>query len=107
MSLGDAAWAGLLAGLSLSAVALAAAPGADPSPAPRGGAVFQRACAACHGEASGSPVRRLPRPFDYDADTVRALVREGRGEMPAFSSGQISDPEIKAVAAYLASDAPR
>ena len=106
MNLADAAWAGLLAGLSLSAVAMAAAPGASP-PGPRGGAVFQRACAACHGEASGSPVVRLPRPFEYDADTVRALVREGRGEMPAFSSGQISDPEIKAVAAYLASGAPR
>jgi mono/diheme cytochrome c family protein len=107
MSLADAAWAGLLAGLSLSAVAMAAAPGAGPPAGPRGGAVFQRACAACHGEASGSPIVRLPRPFEYDADTVHALVREGRGEMPAFSSGQISDPEIKAVAAYLASDSPR
>jgi mono/diheme cytochrome c family protein len=99
----------LVAGLGLSVVAMAAATsqGASMYTGPRGGAVFQRACAACHGEATGNPVVRLPRPFEYDAETVRGIVREGRGEMPAFSSGQLTDPEIDAVAAFLASGAPR
>jgi mono/diheme cytochrome c family protein len=50
---------------------------------------------------------RLPRPFEYDADLVRATVRDGRGEMPAFSAGQVSDAEIDAVADFLRSGAPR
>jgi mono/diheme cytochrome c family protein len=73
----------------------------------RGVAVFQRLCAGCHGEAGGAPVKQLPRPFDYDSEFVRATVREGRGEMPAFSPGQLSDADVDAVADFLRSGAPR
>jgi mono/diheme cytochrome c family protein len=78
----------------------------QPPPA-RGAAVFQRVCAGCHGEARGAPVVRLPQPFEYDAELVRATVRDGRGEMPAFSPAQISDQEIDAVAEFLRSGQPR
>jgi mono/diheme cytochrome c family protein len=64
-------------------------------------------CGGCHGESDGAPVVSLPRPFTYGDDQVRTQVREGRGEMPAFSPGEISDAEIAAVAAFLRSGDPR
>jgi mono/diheme cytochrome c family protein len=100
------AWACVVAGYGLSVLAAISAQATIRDPG-RGEVVFQRLCGGCHGEANGSPVRRLPHPFDYDDDQVRATVREGSGEMPAFSSGQVSDAEIDAVAAFLRSDAPR
>jgi len=74
---------------------------------PSGEVVFHRNCDGCHGEGDGAPVVTLPRPFVYEDGQVLAIVREGRGEMPAFSRGQISDAQVAAVAAFLRSGAPR
>jgi mono/diheme cytochrome c family protein len=101
------AWACLVAGYALSVLGLASAQAASSDPGQRGAAVFQRLCSGCHGEAGGAPAVRLPRPFEYDTDLVLATVRDGRGEMPAFSAGQVSDAEIDAVADFLRSGAPR
>jgi mono/diheme cytochrome c family protein len=101
------AWVCLGAGYGLSLVGAVSAMAMRREPNPSGAAVFQQVCAACHGEANGSPVVRLPQPFEYDDELVRATVRDGRGEMPAFSTGQISDAEIDAVADFLRSNAPR
>ncbi len=100
-------WACLVAGYGVSVLAAVSAQASiqqDPGP---GAAIFQRVCAGCHGETGRTPVVRLPRPFEYDNELVQATVRDGRGEMPAFSSGQISDAEIGAVADFLRSGAPR
>jgi mono/diheme cytochrome c family protein len=100
------AWACLVAGYGLSVLAAVSAQVSMQAPG-RGAAVFQRLCTGCHGETGSIPVVRLPRPFEYDTELVRATVRDGRGEMPAFSSGQISDVEIDAVADFLRSGTPR
>lgn len=99
-------WACLVAGYGLSLMAAVSTFAAVRAPE-RGAAVFQRLCSGCHGEAGGAPVKQLPRPFDDDNELVRATVREGRGEMPAFSPGQVSDAEIDAVADFLRSSASR
>jgi mono/diheme cytochrome c family protein len=101
------AWACLAAGYGLSLFGAVSAMAMGREAAPSGAAVFQRVCAGCHGEANGSPVVRLPRPFEYDTEFVRAMVRDGRGEMPAFSAGQVADAEIDSVADFLRSGAPR
>jgi mono/diheme cytochrome c family protein len=101
------AWVCLVAGYGLSVLGLASAQAVSSLPGQRGAVVFQRLCAGCHGEAGGAPAVRLPRPFEYDTELVRATVRDGRGEMPAFSAGQIGDAEIDAVADFLRSGGPR
>jgi mono/diheme cytochrome c family protein len=97
----------LAAGFGLSLLGVVAAQEAGRRPAQTGEAAFQSLCSGCHGEGDGTPVVPLPRPFEYDANQVRAMVRDGRGEMPAFSAGQIGDAEIEAVAEFLRSGAPR
>jgi mono/diheme cytochrome c family protein len=122
----------LLAGLA--ALAGPGAAGADDSAPPAGAmdlaavasgrAVFERVCAPCHGRGpglDGSPM--LPgaaalaakhqgavSPFledrsDLSAEVIRAFVRHGSGTMPMFRKTEISDAEIVAVAAYLATAA--
>lgn len=89
----------------------------------RGDAVFQRACAACHGKGRGddsAPATELPgtlalrlkyrgevpallelRP-DLSAEVLRAFLRNGVGSMPPFRPTNVTDDDIEAIAAYLA-----
>jgi cytochrome c oxidase cbb3-type subunit 3 len=86
----------LLTGLSLAALAQAA---------PDGSRLFDRHCAACHGERGSGGVGvplSLPAflagaPDSYLEQTIR-LGRPGR-VMPAFS--QLSDAEVQAIVAHL------
>jgi mono/diheme cytochrome c family protein len=109
MTAAQGGWAAacMAMGFGLSISGLVSASEALRQPPPDGATIFRRTCAGCHGEREGPPVVSLPRPFVYDDDQVRTLAREGRGEMPAFSSGQISDAELGAVAAFLRSGVPR
>lgn len=73
-----------------------------------GSAVFASAgCGGCHtlaaAGASGSVGPNLD-DLQPDEDTIEAAVRGGRGAMPSFE-GDLSDAEITAVAAYVASAA--
>lgn len=104
---GGRAVACMAVGFGLSVFGVVSANEAMRAQPPSGEAVFKRNCAACHGEGDGAPVVALPRPFVYEDAQVLAVVRDGRGEMPAFSSGQIADSEVAAVAAFLRSGAPR
>jgi cytochrome c6 len=71
----------------------------------RGGDLYRRHCAVCHGP-NGKPL--LPTAPDFTQPTVLmkpdlvllATVRSGRGGMPAFQ-GRLRDPEILDIVAHL------
>lgn len=101
-----------LVALLLSACAASAArdgggaPTALSSEAERGRVVFtevaEPTCAQCHalGDADGVAGPALDGR-DLPPDDVAAIVRAGRGLMPAYEE-QLSDEQIDAVAAYVA-----
>jgi mono/diheme cytochrome c family protein len=98
----------ILLGLVLSAAALAQI--APPAPPLDGKALFQEKCAMCHGPTgmgTGLLKRRvqpamLEQRTDLAADYVVAAARTGIGNMPAIPRGEVSDAQLKAIAAYLA-----
>lgn len=80
------------------------AAGAAPAdPIERGERLFVTAgCASCHTlDARGGPV--APAIVGADEATITKKVRRGPGGMPRFASGTLSDADIAAIAAYLAS----
>ena len=84
----------------------ATAPAGAAAPA-SGETVFADNCASCHTlEAAGSSGTVGPNldSLAPDAATVESTVRSGAGTMPSFE-GRLSDPEIAAVAEYVASSA--
>lgn len=53
-------------------------------------------CSRCHGER-GEGTDRYPKlPNGKDESTFIAIVRVGRGEMPAFGESQISVDDLRA-----------
>lgn len=63
-------------------------------------------CASCHAlEAQGGPVG--PAIAGTDSDTVTQRVRQGPVGMPQFSAANLTEAEISAITAYLASLAPK
>ncbi|RZS58140.1 c-type cytochrome [Sphaerotilus mobilis] len=84
------------------AVLVLPAHAADPS---SGGATYQRLCAQCHG-SRGVPV--LPVAPDFSAPTalmkgdgaLLAVIRDGRGAMPAYQ-GQLKERDMLDVVAHL------
>ncbi len=66
-----------------------------------GSAVFDQYCAGCHG-ASGQGTAYGPN-IQGESDEVAKVVRRGDDEMPAFDSSVISDGDLQALAAYVAS----
>ena len=110
-------WLVLLGALVWAGLALAETP-----PASRGEAVFRKVCAPCHGAGpgnDGSPMlpgtaklqakyqgavpAALEKRRDLSADALRVFVRNGVGAMPRFRKTEISDADIDAMAAWLAS----
>ena len=94
-------------------------PGAGWSAAPvtgtGGKALFARYCVACHGAGpdhpgtqalaakyKGTRPARLDQRTDLTAAFVIYTVRHGVSVMPAARKTEISDAELKAIAAYLA-----
>jgi cytochrome c553 len=70
--------------------------------AKKGEVTYKQACAQCHGpNGQGSPtgVTLADRPGLWRADEFAAVVRTGRGRMPAFAF--YTDAEIAAVLTYL------
>ena len=62
-------------------------------------ASYNEICAYCH-DTNVGPDLRLTQ---YDAETLKAFVRNGAGAMPAFPESEVSDAEIEEIASYLAS----
>jgi len=103
----------ILLGLAGSAAALAqVAPHkpAVPGTPLDGKGLFQEKCGMCHGPTgmgTGLLKRRvqpamLEQRTDLAADYVVAAARTGIGNMPAIPRGEVSDPQLNAIAAYLA-----
>jgi len=79
-------------------------------------AVFGRICASCHGPTGWGTralARRMPREQalltnrrDLTPEVLHAVLRHGIGSMPSFTPTDISDAEIDALAAWLASSHP-
>ncbi len=81
------------------------APGQD------GGALFNARCAVCHAAGGmganvlagrlGPEKSLLANRTDLNADYVQYVARHGLGAMPRLSRVEVTDPELKAIAAYL------
>ena len=77
-----------------------------------GKALFGEKCAMCHqagGMGTGLLARRmdpkvaeLEKRTDLTPDYVHAAVRQGIGYMPWLPRGEVSDPQLTAISAYLA-----
>ncbi len=61
-------------------------------------------CSSCHSLADADATGHVGPSFDGDANLTKAFVIDrvtnGQGAMPAFG-GQMTDPEIDAVATYI------
>jgi len=66
-----------------------------------GRAIFlSQGCATCHGlDARGGPVG--PSLANSSSETVKRMVREGRGGMPTYVDAHLGDADLAALAAYL------
>lgn len=77
----------------------------------QGEALFGRECAFCHvgkstgglmlGRRLGKENADLTKRTDLQADTVKAVVRNGLVNMPPFSRVELTDAELDAIAVYL------
>jgi mono/diheme cytochrome c family protein len=102
-------------------VGTAAVNAQDAAAVERGNLKFQRTCAPCHGSGPGSDGRAalpgttalqlkykgalpalLEARSDLTADTLKVFVRRGSWSMPPFRKTELTDTEIKDIAAYLA-----
>jgi quinoprotein glucose dehydrogenase len=77
----------------------------------RGREVYAKLCSSCHGDPQASGIRTMDRTgwipvATLGGDRIRTRVRQGQGQMPAFDGDLISEPELRAVLAYLGVAAP-
>jgi mono/diheme cytochrome c family protein len=97
-----------LIGADKEPAAAAPAQQGETETAASGAAVFDEAgCGSCHTLAAAGATGSIGPDLDQlapAADAVAAVVRSGRGTMPAFE-GRLEDAEIAAVADYVAESA--
>ncbi len=79
-----------------------------------GAAIYEHYCTVCHDRGNGHPGTQslvslygkekaaLTDRDNLTPEYVRFMVRNGRGLMPGFRTAEISDEELKMLAAYLA-----
>jgi mono/diheme cytochrome c family protein len=106
---------------SLVGLGTSAAKAGDTSAVQRGNIKFQRTCAPCHGAGPGSDGRAalpgtvalqlkyqgalpalLEARADLTPDVLKTYVRRGSWSMPPFRKTELTDAEIRDIAAYLA-----
>ena len=110
---------GLLGSLAVSGTSVVKAD--DTSAVQRGNIKFQRTCAPCHGAGPGSDGRAalpgtvalqlkyqgalpalLEARTDLTPDILKTYVRRGSWSMPPFRKTELTDAEIRDIAANLA-----
>ena len=62
---------------------------------------FKEVCATCHGEEGRGKGRYPSIPGNKDESAFIAIVRSGRGDMPATDASRISDAELRSDYAWL------
>jgi mono/diheme cytochrome c family protein len=96
------------------------APAQDSPDADRGRAKFDHSCAPCHGDGVGDDGRAmlpgtdalrikyqgalpalLEKRTDLNADAIRTFVRRGTWSMPPFRPTEVTESDIRDIAAYL------
>ncbi|MBC7236251.1 MAG: c-type cytochrome [Chloroflexi bacterium] len=77
-----------------------------PNPSLGEGLWVQAPCRNCHGTNAEGGVGPRLAGTGLSYDQLRATVRLGRGQMPAFSAARISDEELLHIHAWLQSLAP-
>lgn len=97
------------------AMTAGAARAADADQTP-GAAVYAEMCGMCHqtnGMGVGILSRRadaskglLEERTDLSAAVVKVVVRNGIGNMPRISRGEVSDAQLDAIASYLSRGKP-
>ena len=98
---------GTIGAVALTAMALAAHAQAPSGDTARGKALYMKnMCYTCHGTAGqggdrGSGPRLAPDPFPWEA--FAAQVRRPRESMPRYAQEHLSDAELAAIYAYVAS----
>lgn len=91
--------------------------GAQAAEPETGKALFTERCGMCHqtnGMGVGILSRRpgdaskglLEQREDLSAAVIRVVVRTGIGNMPRISRGEVSDPQLAAIADYLSRGKP-
>ena len=96
--------------LLLAAVVIVAPFGASAQTDQDGRALFHAKCGMCHdagGDGTGLLARRvqpaeLAKRSDLKVDYVFQYARRGLGNMPPITPGDVSDPQLRAIAAWLA-----
>ena len=67
-----------------------------------GRAVYERTCAACHGDAGQGRLAPALVPFTRGSQELLRIVRAGAGTMMnGFSVSDVSDPDVRAIEQYL------
>lgn len=61
--------------------------------------LFNDVCGACHVDGDAPNLNE----HAHSAAMVRMTVREGDGQMPPLSAAQLSDEDLEAILAYMAS----
>ena len=80
------------------------------TPEERGLSVYAQLCQACHGDASPAGMRSFDRAStiavkQLGRDRVKSTVRQGQGQMPAFSESRLPAGLLDALLDYLADPA--
>ena len=66
--------------------------------------VYDRACAACHGEAGQGRLAPALVPFTRGSQELLRIVRAGAGTMMnGFSAAEVSDADVQGIEQYLKS----
>ncbi|MPZ21496.1 MAG: PQQ-binding-like beta-propeller repeat protein [Luteitalea sp.] len=76
------------------------------SPEVRGRAVYEQMCVTCHGKPQQGGIQTMDRSgliaiSELSADYLEAQIREGQGQMPAFTEDVISDDDLEDLMAFL------
>ena len=111
-------WSGTtVAALLALTLSMGTAAGEVSGKAPDGKALYSQRCGMCH-QTIGMAVAILSRRpgdeskgfledrKDLSAAFVRTVVRTGIANMPRIARGEVSDPDLAAIASYLSKGRP-